>query len=78
MHLYMPLSVERAFDEGRLTEVLPQRSASDYLPRLLGSAAGRRLLAWQPVLLGAYHDYALPLVMAVSYTHLTLPTIYSV
>jgi ubiquinone/menaquinone biosynthesis C-methylase UbiE/uncharacterized protein YbaR (Trm112 family) len=62
VRLYISRWVERAYDKGRLDQVLVVRPSYDYLPRLLGSSIGRRLLDWQPLLFNAYHDYGLPLV----------------
>jgi ubiquinone/menaquinone biosynthesis C-methylase UbiE/uncharacterized protein YbaR (Trm112 family) len=63
VHLYMPQSIIRAYEEGRFDQVAKSYSGRNYLPSLLGSAIGRRLLQIQPVLLRVYRDYGLPLVM---------------
>jgi SAM-dependent methyltransferase len=61
--LLLPQEVTRAHAAGRLHRSLVLRPAADYLPALLGSPAGRRLLAWQPALATAYDDYGMPLVL---------------
>ncbi len=60
--LYVPQSVKWAYCEGRFDEVLVSPRIN-YLPRLLGSSFGQWLLNVQPLLVKAYCDYELPLVM---------------
>jgi ubiquinone/menaquinone biosynthesis C-methylase UbiE len=62
VRLALPQSIRRAYRDGHLDKVLVSPRIN-YLPRLLGSSIGQRLLVWQPLLFKAYCDYELPLVM---------------
>lgn len=61
--LLLPRLIEQTHREGRIDQVLGVRPSNDYLPRLLGSTLGRRMLGFQPLLRRAYHDDGLSLVL---------------